>query len=140
MNWIVHVILLFLGKLWSKGSNLTSLPLVNVFAEVHDILFAAAKGAEIRGLKSLLTQGTHEICDALRVVCHLSSYIPPWKHEKTSQRIRLSVKHDNDGLNYIYQLQDVRFLFNSKINALEEFRKKAIYWVLKKCLKALLRV
>ena len=37
MNWIVHIILLILGQIWSKGSNLTSLPLVNVFAEVAKV-------------------------------------------------------------------------------------------------------
>ena len=31
------MILLILGKIWSKGSNLTSLPLVNVFAEVPEV-------------------------------------------------------------------------------------------------------
>ena len=34
MNWIVHIILLILGEIRSKGSNLTSLLLV-VFAEVN---------------------------------------------------------------------------------------------------------
>ena len=35
LNWIVHMILFILGKIWSKGSNLTSLPLVNIFTDVN---------------------------------------------------------------------------------------------------------
>ena len=34
---IVHIILLILGKIWSKGSNFTSLLLVKVFAEVAEV-------------------------------------------------------------------------------------------------------
>ena len=37
LNWIVHVILLILGEIWSKGSNLTILCLVDVFAEVAEV-------------------------------------------------------------------------------------------------------
>ena len=34
---IVHIILLNLGEIWSKESNLTSLLLVEVFAEVAEV-------------------------------------------------------------------------------------------------------
>ena len=34
LNWIVHIILLILGEIWSKGSNLTSLLLVDVFVNI----------------------------------------------------------------------------------------------------------
>ena len=37
LNWIVHIILLILGETWSKGSNLMSLLLVDVFAEVAKV-------------------------------------------------------------------------------------------------------
>ena len=37
MNWIVHIILLILGEIWSKGSNLTSLLLIDVYAEVTQV-------------------------------------------------------------------------------------------------------
>ena len=74
----MHVILDILGEIWCKGRNLTSLILVEVFAEVAKvniealntksnparqnvfsysylgILFAVAKNAEIRGLRRLL--------------------------------------------------------------------------------------
>ena len=76
LNWIVHIILLIIGEIWSKASNLTSLLLVDVFAEVAQvnakalniksyqpqqkhcrgsaeakcIFFATAKNTEIRGL------------------------------------------------------------------------------------------
>ena len=46
MNWIVHIILLVLGEMWSKASNLTSLLLVDVFAEV------AQANAESLNIKS----------------------------------------------------------------------------------------
>ena len=70
---IVHIILLFLGEIWSKGSNFTSLLLVEVFAEVAEVAEvntealnikscqsrqkhcrgkAEAKNAEIRGLNN----------------------------------------------------------------------------------------
>ena len=32
-----HIILLILGEIWSKGSNFTSLLLVEVFAEVAEV-------------------------------------------------------------------------------------------------------
>ena len=34
---IVHTIRLILGEIWSKGSNLTNLLLVEIFAEVADV-------------------------------------------------------------------------------------------------------
>ena len=37
MNWIVHIILLILGEIWSKGGNLTGLLLANVSAEVAKV-------------------------------------------------------------------------------------------------------
>ena len=37
LNWIVHMILLILGEIWSKGSKLTSLFLIDVFAEVAKV-------------------------------------------------------------------------------------------------------
>ena len=37
LNWIVHIILLILGEIWSKASNLTSLHLIDVFAEVAQV-------------------------------------------------------------------------------------------------------
>ena len=37
MNWIVHIILLVLGEIWSKGSNLTGLLLASVSAEVAEV-------------------------------------------------------------------------------------------------------
>ena len=37
LNWIVHIILLILDEIWSKGSNLTSLFLIDVFAEVAEV-------------------------------------------------------------------------------------------------------
>ena len=64
----MHIILLILSEIWSKGSNFTGLLLFEVFAEVAEvnteekprqnvfsysylgILFVAAKNAEIRGL------------------------------------------------------------------------------------------
>ena len=39
---IVHIILLILGEIWSKGSNFTSLLLVEVFAEVVEVNIEAA--------------------------------------------------------------------------------------------------
>ena len=82
MNWTVHIILLILGEIWNKASNLTSLLLIIIFAQVNaealnikscqprqntaeklprqsifsysylSILFAMAKNAEIRGLET----------------------------------------------------------------------------------------
>ena len=40
---IVHIIILILGEIWSKGSNLTSLLLVNVFADIAEVNFKALK-------------------------------------------------------------------------------------------------
>ena len=37
MNWIVHIIFLILGEIWSKGGNLTGLLLANVSAEVAEV-------------------------------------------------------------------------------------------------------
>ena len=34
---IVHIILLILGEIWSKGSNLTNLLLVTVFVELTEV-------------------------------------------------------------------------------------------------------
>ena len=43
------MILLVLGKIWSKGSNLTSLPLVNIFAEVAEVNAEALNIKSYRG-------------------------------------------------------------------------------------------
>ena len=37
LNWIVYIILLILGEIWSKGSNLTSSLFIDVFAKVADV-------------------------------------------------------------------------------------------------------
>ena len=49
MNWIVHIILLVLGEIWSYGSNLTSLFLVEVFAETLNIKSYQPRQKHCRG-------------------------------------------------------------------------------------------
>ena len=53
MNWIGHIILLILGEIWSKASNLTSLLLIDVFAK------AAQVNAEALNIKSYQPRQKH---------------------------------------------------------------------------------
>ena len=50
----MHIILLILGEIWSKGSNLTSLRLVDVFAEDAEV------NAEALNIKSYQPQRSAE--------------------------------------------------------------------------------
>ena len=44
---MLHIILLILGEVWSKGSNFTSSLFVNVFAKVAEVNAEALKGTVI---------------------------------------------------------------------------------------------
>ena len=45
---MLHIILLILGEVWSKGSNFTSSLFVNVFAKVAEVNAEALKGTVIQ--------------------------------------------------------------------------------------------
>ena len=53
LDWILHIILLITGEIWSKASNLTCLLLVNVFAEVPQV------NAEALNIKSYHLRQKH---------------------------------------------------------------------------------
>ena len=45
---MLHIILLIVGEVWSKGSNFTSSLFVNVFAKVAEVNAEALKGTVIQ--------------------------------------------------------------------------------------------
>ena len=53
MNWVVHIILLILGEIWSKRSNLTSLLVVDIFVKIAKV------NAKALNIKSYQLQQGH---------------------------------------------------------------------------------